>query len=476
MIDILRSNNFNTPDIRNSDVYVSNKRAKQTQRRILKGFNISTVDIAIREAFAKDGEKSDFFKTIAKAISNKSGKKPSDGKENNDMIDPIGSTRNLADTRMANFRRTILARGGSEDELHKLSADELVHFNPILKNYTPTTRLAYAKFKSFVAKDLKVASDSKDKFGEETETSKRITPTISRLSSFVEKKTSSLQGSLSGSLSNLAIKEELEMEKSPVKESAVPQQLLASVLDKKLVQLTPYTGSNVMQMEEKVCEKNQTEKSSNYPGNPSSASTSSKEKNGILAEKQPELPTNSVKLLTKQFSQEVPEGGMDAPNPIISKGPKAKIAIEIPRKIEEHQSSPPKNGARKKKVGVVATKPASQARVFPESGERAFLGIQSPLNSPVMEPKEPPSPLPPRNVPLSMDTLIPFVDESCSPVEKIVTNVSPETTKPSPLNSPKIEEKQPESKSHLNSQPKVEPSDDDEGKSVITGQILSGWL
>ena len=75
-----------------------------------------------------------------------------------------------------------------------------------------------------------------------------------------------------------------------------------------------------------------------------------------------------------------------------------------------------------------------------------------------------------------MDTLIPFVDESCSPVEKIVTNVSPETTKPSPLNSPKIEEKQPESKSHLNSQPKVEPSDDDEGKSVITGQILSGWL
>ena len=106
-------------------------------------------------------------------------------------------------------------RGGSEDELHKLSADELVHFNPILKNYTPTTRLAYAKFKSFVAKDLKVGSDSKDKFGEETETSKRITPTISRLSSFVEKKTSSLQGSLNDSLSNLAIKEELEMEKSP---------------------------------------------------------------------------------------------------------------------------------------------------------------------------------------------------------------------------------------------------------------------
>ena len=74
MIDILRNNNFNTPEIRISDVYVSNKRAKQTQRRILKGFNINTVDTAIREAFAnaKDNEnKKDFFKVVANAIGNK---------------------------------------------------------------------------------------------------------------------------------------------------------------------------------------------------------------------------------------------------------------------------------------------------------------------------------------------------------------------------------------------------------------------
>ena len=72
MIDILRNNNFNTPEIRISDVYVSNKRAKQTQRRILKGFNINTVDGALREAFATDGAKTkDFFKVVAKAISSK---------------------------------------------------------------------------------------------------------------------------------------------------------------------------------------------------------------------------------------------------------------------------------------------------------------------------------------------------------------------------------------------------------------------
>ena len=72
LIDILRNNNFNTPEIRISDVYVSNKRAKQTQRRILKGFNINTVETAIRESLANEkGEKKDFFKVVAKAIGNK---------------------------------------------------------------------------------------------------------------------------------------------------------------------------------------------------------------------------------------------------------------------------------------------------------------------------------------------------------------------------------------------------------------------
>ena len=54
---------------------MSNKRAKQTQRRILKGFNINTVESALEEAFTNaknDGEKSkDFFKVVAKAIGNK---------------------------------------------------------------------------------------------------------------------------------------------------------------------------------------------------------------------------------------------------------------------------------------------------------------------------------------------------------------------------------------------------------------------
>ena len=52
MIDILRNNNFTTPRINDTDIFISNKRAKLTERRILKGFNISTVDNVLQEAFA----------------------------------------------------------------------------------------------------------------------------------------------------------------------------------------------------------------------------------------------------------------------------------------------------------------------------------------------------------------------------------------------------------------------------------------
>jgi hypothetical protein len=73
MIDILRKNNFETPAVPSSDVFVGNKRSKQTERRILKGFNISSVDNVLKEAFAnqKDAKTQDFFKVIAKAIGNK---------------------------------------------------------------------------------------------------------------------------------------------------------------------------------------------------------------------------------------------------------------------------------------------------------------------------------------------------------------------------------------------------------------------
>ena len=63
MIDILRTNNFNTSQVSSYDKTITNKRAKHTERRILKGFNISTVD-TLQAAFAEKENNSskDFFK------------------------------------------------------------------------------------------------------------------------------------------------------------------------------------------------------------------------------------------------------------------------------------------------------------------------------------------------------------------------------------------------------------------------------
>ena len=49
---------------------------------------------------------------------------------------------------MASFRKTMMMRGTSVEDLNAMTAEELVQYNPRLIDYTPTTRLAYAKFKT----------------------------------------------------------------------------------------------------------------------------------------------------------------------------------------------------------------------------------------------------------------------------------------------------------------------------------------
>jgi hypothetical protein len=53
---------------------------------------------------------------------------------------------------MASFRQSVLSRGASQEDLNSLTDAELVDYNPLLADYTPTTRLAYAKFKSFTSR------------------------------------------------------------------------------------------------------------------------------------------------------------------------------------------------------------------------------------------------------------------------------------------------------------------------------------
>ena len=115
---------------------------------------------------------------------------------------------------MASIRRTMVERGGSENDLDTLTAKELVIYNPLLKKHTPTTRLAYAKFKSFNLKssnsnmkspnnpfkDIVDTWKTKSTIKEESETTTTSTiksgkKTVSRSSSLLDS-ISSLHGCL----------------------------------------------------------------------------------------------------------------------------------------------------------------------------------------------------------------------------------------------------------------------------------------
>ena len=142
MINILRHNNFVTPNVDSSSFHAGGKRAKQMERRVLKGFNINTVDM-LKEAFSTEEAKNkDFFSVIAKTIGNKD-------KDSSEVKKAIAAS---PDRGKRNFnlvkRRTSSSKLGENIDLRQLDADELVQMNPRLESIAPQTRLAYARFKS----------------------------------------------------------------------------------------------------------------------------------------------------------------------------------------------------------------------------------------------------------------------------------------------------------------------------------------
>ena len=71
--------------------------------------------------------------------------------------DPIGSTAVSIRRRNRSLRRSLIMRGNSQEAAEnicilELNSDELVTYNPKLAAFTPTTRIAYAKFKNVIKK------------------------------------------------------------------------------------------------------------------------------------------------------------------------------------------------------------------------------------------------------------------------------------------------------------------------------------
>lgn len=275
------------------------------------------------------------------------------------QTDPIGSTRTFQERRMASFRKTILERGGSEEELNNLTASELVNYNPLLANYTPTTRLAYAKFKSFTLRgqaeflqrqaSINDDEDSVTTFESESETASAKKPS-QKLQSLLQKK---------ASVASISIMEENEAG-SPAKNG--------SKVNNKLIYFSP-DQSRVEQQQS---------------------------------------PTPSQK--------------------------------------RSHKGSP-KTSKSESHSQALAVSP----KIFPRQG-RTLIGIQSPLASPV---NLPPSPLPPRDVPTTKESLA-VADAICN-----------EAASEEPANDEEEEARFFSTKRR---------SSTEVGKSVITGQVRTGWL
>ena len=130
LVEIMRKNNFDVGNVRIGDGYFGGKRAKQMERRIMKGFNIDTVEDLVKDAFAKQqgqGEgQIDFFKVVADAI--KSGRREQGGAGDAEKQAP-DPTR---------------AGGGQKCDS--------VQVTGTAGNFSPATRLAAHKFKRILGK------------------------------------------------------------------------------------------------------------------------------------------------------------------------------------------------------------------------------------------------------------------------------------------------------------------------------------
>eukprot|EP00095_Tigriopus_kingsejongensis_P011532 snap_masked-scaffold33_size549341-processed-gene-1.10 protein:Tk11532 transcript:snap_masked-scaffold33_size549341-processed-gene-1.10-mRNA-1 annotation:"trp channel protein" len=164
LINILKMNDMKTPQMKNEGAVIGRK-SKDLERMIQKGFQISKVEGVMENVFSQHmGNKpKDIFKKLAKAAVKKADKENWNDKASQECYgirvkkssiksDPIGSSQVSIRRRNQSMRRSMLARGNSKEQidltLNQMDSDELVSYNPKLIDYSPATRIAYAKFKS----------------------------------------------------------------------------------------------------------------------------------------------------------------------------------------------------------------------------------------------------------------------------------------------------------------------------------------
>ena len=108
LIDVLRTNGMRTPNLQAGANVVAGRKGKVMERRLMKDFQIGTVETAVKEAFAEADGGKDVFSRLAKAMGKKEKKDWNElARQASVKSDPIGSRQASIKRRQASRRRRV---------------------------------------------------------------------------------------------------------------------------------------------------------------------------------------------------------------------------------------------------------------------------------------------------------------------------------------------------------------------------------
>ncbi|XP_066978141.1 transient receptor potential protein isoform X2 [Macrobrachium rosenbergii] len=146
LIDILKNNGMNTSMVNAEDSTVVGKKGRAMERRLMKGFNIGMVEGLMTEILTSEKKPKNIFGKLARAMGKKK-KEDWNAKVSRASLrrDQIGSSETSLRRSQTSIKRRIQYE--NEKLLQSMNPDNIAEYNPNLESHTPTTRVAYAKFK-----------------------------------------------------------------------------------------------------------------------------------------------------------------------------------------------------------------------------------------------------------------------------------------------------------------------------------------
>ncbi|XP_050457755.1 transient receptor potential protein [Cataglyphis hispanica] len=265
LIDILRQNGMRAPQIDKEEITIPGKKGKVMERRLQKDFQIGMVEGIVQAVIQSEKEPKDVFSQIAKAIGRKgSGSTKKDWnavvRQNTIANDPIGSTTEAVQRQTRRSLRRHLQHQPDSD-LASMDPKRLLDYNPNLSDFTPVTRIAYAKFMM-----------SKNKLNEQPDDTNGSS-NAKEESVDVPRRSSKILKSMSGGSVNKLAERTLDVKvteirspspipEDPVEEEASKQSTSSGTSDqkKKIEEKDKYKKKSVQEQEKKDGETNEAEK------------------------------------------------------------------------------------------------------------------------------------------------------------------------------------------------------------------------